>query len=43
MEEEKVRGEEGEKIGEKLESMKKFLGTRKLEGGGHVMRAPERK
>jgi len=30
-------------MGQKLRSMEKFLGMRKLEGGGHVMRAPKRK
>jgi len=32
MAKEKVQGEEREKMGGKLESMEKFLGTRKLEG-----------
>jgi len=43
MEEEKVRKGEGGKIGGKLESMEKFLRTRKLEGKAMFMRASKRK
>ena len=43
MEEEKVREGEGGKIGGKLESMEKFLGTRKLEEKAMFMRASKRK
>jgi len=43
MEEEKVREGEGRKIGGKLESMEKFLRTRKLRGEAMFMRASKRK